>query len=102
MGVLISRFVRILVLCMVFAGALPILGSIGASAAPASGRPRSIPELLDAAVESGEIDRPTADLHLARAFAGSNRYREVPSRFQSTVPWHGTMPLFRLKQRLAA
>lgn len=101
-GVLIRRFVRILVLCIVFAGVLPILGSIGVVAAPATGRPRSVPELLDAAVESGEIDRPTADLHLARAFAGSNRYKEVPSRFQSTVPWHGTMPLFRLKQRLAA
>ena len=84
------------------AGIVPVAGSASAQAPPASARPRNVPELLDAAVEAGEIDRGTADLHLARAFAGSARFKEVPSRFQSTVPWHGTMPLFRLKQRLAA
>lgn len=68
---------------------------------PAAGRPGALPELLDNAVETGELDRATADLHLARAFAGAARSREIPAKFQSTVPWHGTMPLFHLRQRLA-
>jgi hypothetical protein len=102
LGVFINRIVRIAVVCLVFAGLIPVVVSLPASASSAPGRPRSVPELLDAAVASGEVDRATADLHLARAFAGSARFKEVPSRFQSTVPWHGTMPLFRLKQRLAA
>jgi hypothetical protein len=88
------------VTCLLLAGLVPVAAPSPA-AVPGAGRPRALPELLDDAVETGELDRATADLHLARAFAGGTRYREVPSRFQSTVPWHGTMPLFHLKQRLA-
>jgi hypothetical protein len=88
------------VICLLLAGLVPVAAP-NSAAVPAAGRPRALPELLDDAVETGELDRATADLHLARAFAGGTRYREIPSRFQSNVPWHGTMPLFHLKQRLA-
>jgi hypothetical protein len=72
-----------------------------AEAAPPAGVGRSsTPELLDAAVRRGEIDRVSADLHLSEAFAGRDRASKIPARFRSDVPWDGTLPLLRLQQRL--
>ena len=99
----IFRKSRLLCALAVVAALLPVLAVPGAPAlaAPAA-RAKSTPELLEEAVAEGRIDRATADLHLARAFAGRARSREIPPAFQSTVPWRGTLPLLKLRQRLAA
>ena len=67
-----------------------------------AGTQRSTPELLDDAVARGEIDQRTADVYLARVFAGRGVGADVPARLQGDTPWRGTLPLLRLKQRLAA
>jgi hypothetical protein len=89
-------------LLMLVLAAVPALVPGRAEAAPPAGAGRAAtPELLDAAVARGEIDRVSADLHLAEMFAGRDRAAKVPARFQSDVPWDGTLPLLRLRQRLA-
>ena len=57
------------------------------------------PQLIEAAVAAGELDRATADVHLAHAFAA---YDEVPARFRSDAPWDGTLTLLKLQNRLAS
>jgi hypothetical protein len=83
---------------------LALLASL--SVAPASAAPRepgppgralSTPELLERAVERRRVNRATADLYLAYALAD---HRKVPDRFVSDVPWDGTLPLLRLRERL--
>jgi hypothetical protein len=59
----------------------------------------STPALIEAAVARGEISRDTADRYLAEALANPSR---LPSRFTSSVPWRGTMPLLQLQERAAA
>jgi hypothetical protein len=56
------------------------------------------PELLDRAVGRGNLTRATADRYLALALRD---HRRVPDRFLSAVPWDGTIPLLRLRERLA-
>src|SRR5919106_3725749 len=58
----------------------------------------STPELLNRAVARGRLDRPTADRYLALAFSD---HRRLPDRFVSDVPWDGTLPLLKLRERLA-
>ena len=59
----------------------------------------STPALIEAARRGGEIKRPKADLFLARALGP--RWRLVPARFRNDVPWEGTLPLLRLRKRVA-
>jgi hypothetical protein len=70
-----------------------------AAPAPAAVPPGelSTPELLDRAVERGRLNRATADLHLAHALGD---HRKLPDRFVSHVPWDGTLPLLRLRERV--
>ncbi|HEX2026282.1 MAG TPA: hypothetical protein VHH92_07795, partial [Actinomycetota bacterium] len=70
------------------------------ASATSRARPRlPTPGLLDRAVARGELDRGTADLFLAYALVDHER---VPDRFVSDVPWDGTLPLLRLRERVAA
>jgi hypothetical protein len=53
------------------------------------------PQLIDAALARGEIDQTTANLYLVYALTDHER---LPARFHSTAPWHGTLPLLRLRE----
>jgi hypothetical protein len=57
----------------------------------------STPELLGRAVERERLNRATADLYLAYALGNHLR---LPDRFVSDVPWDGTLPLLRLRERV--
>lgn len=57
------------------------------------------PALLERDVARGELDRATADLYLASALTASG---DLPAAYRSDVPWRGTLPLLRLRERLAA
>jgi hypothetical protein len=57
----------------------------------------STPQLLERAVARGRLDRVTADVYLGHALGD---HRKLPERFESDVPWDGTLPLLRLRQRL--
>jgi hypothetical protein len=59
----------------------------------------STPSLIEAAVGSGAIDRATADRYLAYALSDPAR---LPTRFRSSVPWRGTLPLLALEDRAEA
>jgi hypothetical protein len=59
----------------------------------------STPELIEAATARGDIGRARADLYLAWALGTD--WRRVPARLRSAVPWDGTLPLLRLRQRVA-
>src|SRR5918996_1320084 len=78
------------------------LSMVPAEAAPAPAAvplgELSTPELLNRAVARGRLDRPTADRFLALAFSD---HRRLPDRFVSDVPWDGTLPLLKLRERLA-
>jgi hypothetical protein len=83
---------------------LALLASLSvapAGAAPGGpgppGRALSTPELLERAVERGRLNGATADLYLAFALGD---HRRLPERFVSDVPWDGTLPLLRLRERL--
>ncbi|MEJ7764520.1 MAG: hypothetical protein WKF86_03395, partial [Acidimicrobiales bacterium] len=94
---------RVSLALVIAAGLFVALPSGGAEAA-GGGSPSSkpTPRLLEEAVASGEIDQATADAHLAEVFAGRGKSDKVSARFQSDEPWDGTMPLFRLQQRLSS
>jgi hypothetical protein len=103
MVVRLRLWFRVLVAGAMLVSAMALApGGLTGAGAQAVQRPPSTPELLDQARERGEIDAATADLFLARIFAGRGRGDAVPARFQSDAPWHGTLPLFLLRQRLAA
>lgn len=55
----------------------------------------STPQLIEAAVAKGEIDRDTANLYLAYALGD---YEQLPARYRSSVPWHGTLPMLQLQE----
>ena len=75
-----------------------LLGGVSAAPAAAQVAPSlSTPELLDAAVASGAIDRAQADLHLAQAFGDP---ASLPAEYRSNVPWDGTGHLQELQERL--
>jgi len=83
---------------------LALLASLSvapAGAAPGEPAPRgralSTPDLLERAVERGRLNRATADLFLAFALGD---HRRLPDRFVSEVPWDGTLPLLRLRERV--
>jgi hypothetical protein len=71
-------------------------GSSGASAGGAGPR-LATPDLLDRAVDRGEVGRARADLLLIHALSGDTR---LPARFRSDVPWDGTLPLLQLRRRV--
>ncbi|MDQ4088705.1 MAG: hypothetical protein M3163_00120 [Actinomycetota bacterium] len=79
-----------------------VAGPPAPAAAQAQGREPTTPELLERARNRGEIDPGTADLYLARILAGRGSSADVPARFQSNRPWDGTLPLYRLRQRVAS
>ena len=79
-----------------------VAGPPAPAATQAQGREPSTPELLERARSQGEIDPGTADLYLARILAGRGSSADVPARFQSNRPWDGTLPLYRLRQRVAS
>jgi hypothetical protein len=83
-----------------FLPALALAAALLTPTAVASTAPRlATPDLLDRAVATGSLDRATADLYLAYALVDHER---LPARFVSEVPWDGTVPLLRLRQRTAA
>ena len=51
--------------------------------------------MIEAARAGGEIDQDTAYLYLAYALGD---YTKLPERYRSDVPWHGTLPLRRLRE----
>lgn len=53
------------------------------------------PQLIEAALDSGEIDQDTANLYLAYALAD---YERLPVQYRSNLPWDGTLPLLRLQE----
>jgi hypothetical protein len=67
--------------------------SEGQAGAPAGAL--STPQLIEAAQAKGQIDRGTANLYLAYAFADPGR---LPAEYHSHVPWDGTLPLLRLRE----
>ncbi|HZB03004.1 MAG TPA: hypothetical protein VE737_01635, partial [Actinomycetota bacterium] len=76
-----------------------VLPSPAARASGKEHRRLSTPALIEAARRGGEIKRAKADLFLARALGPG--WRLVPERFRSDVPWDGTLPLLRLRKRVA-
>jgi hypothetical protein len=76
-----------------------LLPSPAARASGEEDRRLSTPALIQAARRGGEINRAKADLFLARALGP--RWRLVPERFRSAVPWDGTLPLLHLRERVA-
>jgi hypothetical protein len=55
------------------------------------------PQLIERAVRRGQIDRPTGYLYLAYALGA---HRRLPAEYVSDVPWDGTVPLLRLRERV--
>jgi len=53
------------------------------------------PQLIEAALARGEIDRETADLYLAYALGD---YGKLPAQYRSEAPWSGTLSLLRLRE----
>jgi hypothetical protein len=70
----------------------------GASAAPESGL--LTPLLIERAVAHGKLDRPTADLYLA--YSLGTEWRRVPPAYRGGAPWHGTVWLLGLLDRIEA
>ncbi|MQB01032.1 MAG: hypothetical protein GEU78_12180 [Actinobacteria bacterium] len=56
------------------------------------------PVLIDEARRGGQISRFRADLYLAYALAAPGR---LPAAYRSEAPWRGTLPLLRLRERIA-
>jgi hypothetical protein len=75
------------------------IGAVPVAAAPPEAPPAglSTPQLIERAVQRGEVSRARGDLYLAFALAD---HRRLPERFQSDVPWRGTLPLLHLRERL--
>jgi Calx-beta domain len=71
-------------------------GSSGAGEGGA-GPQLATPDLLDRAVDRGEVRRARADLYLIYALSGDTR---LPARYRSDVPWDGTLPLLHLRRRV--
>jgi hypothetical protein len=84
--------VMALVSSMVFQSAHPV----GATPARAELH-RATPELIAQAVRRGEISEARGALYLAWAFTAPSR---IPQAYVSDVPWSGTLPLLRLRERL--
>ncbi len=59
--------------------------------------PLSTPQLIEAALQRGEIDRDTAYLYLTYALAEPQK---LPARFHGTVPWDGTPYVLQLQRAL--
>lgn len=81
-----------------------ILAALLSSAAPASAersgkRVLPTPALIERDVARGKLDRAEADLYLASALAAPG---DLPVAYRSDVPWHGTVPLLQLRERLAS
>src|ERR687892_391829 len=90
--------VRIALLATLFASLAVVPATAAPPSAPDPARELSTPDLLDRAVARGRLDRPTADRYLALAFSD---HRRLPDRFVSDVPWDGTLPLLKLRERLS-
>ncbi len=70
--------------------------STGTDAAEVFAEPAT-PDLIQAAVDDGEITEAQGALFLSYAFTAPD---EVPEAYQSTTPWSGTLPLLDLQQTL--
>ena len=55
------------------------------------------PQLINLALENGEINQETAYLYLAYALSD---YEKLPAQFQSNVPWDGTLSLLQLQEAI--
>ncbi|MCB0209812.1 MAG: PPC domain-containing protein [Anaerolineae bacterium] len=53
------------------------------------------PQLIEAALDRGDIDQDTANLYLAYALGN---YDSLPSEYHSDVPWHGTLSILNLQE----
>ncbi len=53
------------------------------------------PQLIDSALENGEINQETAYLYLSYALSD---YDKLPLKFHSDVPWDGTLTLIQLQE----
>lgn len=77
---------------------------IAALGAPAAAQPArrglapATPELIDRAVRRGEISEARGALFLTWALTEPAR---LPEAYVSRTPWSGTLPLLRLRERLA-
>lgn len=71
---------------------------VHAGETPVANASPTTPELIERAVERGEISEARGALFLAWAFTAPGR---VPDDYVSSTPWSGTLPLLRLQQDLA-
>lgn len=74
----------------------PWKGLVGHASVLGVQRP-STPELIEQALQQGEISQETADLYLAYALTGAG---ELPQEYVSQVPWEGTLYLQKLQHDL--
>jgi hypothetical protein len=90
------RSLAVLILAAILAALLPS----ATTASAGRGEPElPTPALLEREVAQGRLDRAEADLYLAYAFGAPGK---LPAAYRSDVPWRGTLPLLRLRDRLAA
>jgi hypothetical protein len=85
---------------LVAALAVPISAATASSpvAPPEPTHRAATPVLIEEARRGGGISRFRADLYLAYALAAPGR---LPAAYRSEAPWHGTLPLLRLRGRIA-
>ena len=79
------------------AAALPLIATPAVADPTLPGEAPTTPELIDAAVTSGEITEAQGALYLTWAFSAPAR---VPAAYVSDTPWRGTIPLLELQQEL--
>ncbi|HVE91715.1 MAG TPA: hypothetical protein VNE62_05385 [Actinomycetota bacterium] len=92
------RPVRLALIVLLLAAVVP--ASASAQRLPvAPAQVLTTPQLIERAVESGTVDRYTADLYLAYAIAAPTK---LPPAFMSAAPWKGTLPLLELRERVDA
>jgi hypothetical protein len=86
---------KVVLTLVLFVGALGLIG-LGRAASVNGQAEASTPALLAEAVASGELTQAQADLYLAYALTD---YARVPEKYQSPVPWDGTLPLLHVRER---
>lgn len=96
------RSITVTVTFAVLVATASILPWQAAAADPAPARARmhpATPELIERAARRGEISEAQAAIYLTWAFTAPD---EVPEAYVSETPWSGTLPLLRLRERVAA
>lgn len=79
------------------AATLPLLATPAIADPALPGEAPTTPELIDAAVATGEITEAQGALYLTWAFSAPAR---VPAQYVSDTPWRGTIPLLELQAEL--